>query len=155
LKPEINVGFNAPVVWTTATAYTAGSSTVFNGSGFYRCLITHTSGTFATDLAALKWQLIVNLAAVPLVAASQIAVTPSGNLTTDVQGSLQALDAGKHHGQHILHRHLRMERDFRGELMRQTPDHRERAYAPRGLRRAAASARTVPICSHSRAVGPF
>jgi hypothetical protein len=95
LKAEVPVGFNAPSVWATGTAYTAGSSTVFNGSGFYRCLVTHTSGVFATDLAALKWQLIVNLAAVPLVAANQIAVTPSGSLTTDVQGSLQALDAGK------------------------------------------------------------
>jgi microcystin-dependent protein len=68
---------------------------VFNGSGFYRCLVAHTSGTFATDLAAAKWQLIVNLAAVALVNASQIAVTASGSLTTDVQGSLQALDSGK------------------------------------------------------------
>lgn len=95
LKTEIVLGFNAPSVWLTGTAYTANSSTVFNGSGFYRCLVTHTSGVFATDLAAVKWQLIVNLAGVPLVSASQIAVTPSGSLTTDVQGSLQALDTGK------------------------------------------------------------
>jgi hypothetical protein len=95
LKTEVVLGFNAPSVWVTGTAYTANSSTVFNGSGFYRCLIAHTSGVFATDLAALKWQLIVNLAAVPLVSASQIAVTPSGSLTTDAQTSLQALDTGK------------------------------------------------------------
>jgi hypothetical protein len=95
LKAEVPVGFNAPVAWTTGTAFTAGSSTVFQGSGFYRCLVTHTSGVFATDLAAGKWQLIVNLAAVPLVNASQIAVTPSGSLTSDVQTSLQALDTGK------------------------------------------------------------
>jgi hypothetical protein len=103
LKAEVPVGFNAPVVWTTATAYTAGSSTVFNGSGFYRCLVTHTSGVFATDLAALKWQLIVNMAAIPLVAANQIAVTPSGNLTTNVQTSLQAVDAAK---AAVSHTHL-------------------------------------------------
>jgi hypothetical protein len=95
LKAEVPVGFNAPVAWTTGTAFTAGSSTVFQGSGFYRCLVTHTSGVFATDLAAGKWQLIVNLAAVPLVNASQIAVTPSGVLTSDAQTSLQALDTGK------------------------------------------------------------
>lgn len=95
LKAEVPVGFNAPVAWTTATTYTAGSSTVFQGSGFYRCLVTHTSGVFATDLAAGKWQLIVNLAAVPLVNASQIAVTPSGILTSNAQTSLQALDTGK------------------------------------------------------------
>jgi hypothetical protein len=95
LKTEVPLGFNVPQVWVTGNAYASGSSTVFNGSGYYRCLIMHTSGTFATDLAALKWQLIVNLASVPLVAANQIAVTPSGNLTTDVQGSLQAIDAAK------------------------------------------------------------
>lgn len=95
LRPEIVLGFNAPVVWTTGTAYTKNSSTVFNGSGFYRCLVTHTSGVFATDLVAGKWQLIVNLAGVPLVSATQIAVTPSGSLTTNVQTSLQALDTGK------------------------------------------------------------
>lgn len=95
LKTEVVLGFNAPVVWTTGTAYAANSSIVFNGSGFYRCLVAHTSGVFATDLAAAKWQLIVNLAGVPLVSANQIAVTPSGSLTTDVQTSLQALDTGK------------------------------------------------------------
>lgn len=95
LSAQVVVGFNAPTVWATGVAYAANSSTVFNGSGFYNCLIAHTSGVFATDLAAGKWKLIVNLAAVPLVAANQIAVTPSGSLTTDVQGSLQALDTGK------------------------------------------------------------
>jgi hypothetical protein len=95
LSAQVPLGFNAPVVWSTGTAFAANSSTVFNGSGFYRCLVAHTSGVFATDLAAGLWQLIVNLAAVPLVAANQIAVTPSGSLTTDVQGSLQALDTGK------------------------------------------------------------
>lgn len=57
--------------------------------------MSHTSGTFATDLAAAKWVLIADLTAIPLVAANQIAVTASGMLTTDVQGSLEALDAGK------------------------------------------------------------
>jgi hypothetical protein len=95
LSAQVPVGFNAPVVWTTGTAFTGGSSTVFQGSGFYQCETTHTSGVFATDLANGLWELIVNLAAVPLVAAAQIAVTPSGSLTTNVQTSLQALDSGK------------------------------------------------------------
>jgi hypothetical protein len=38
--------------------------------------------TFATDLAAGKWVLIVDFATIALVAASLIAVTPSGSLTT-------------------------------------------------------------------------
>jgi hypothetical protein len=37
----------------------------------------------------------VDFATIALVAASLIAVTPSGSLTTDVQTSLQALDTGK------------------------------------------------------------
>jgi microcystin-dependent protein len=94
LKPEVTVGFNTPTVWVTGTTY-GPADTSFHGAGFYRCLVSHTSGTFATDLAAGKWELIVDLSALPLVAAQQISVVPSGTLTTDVQGSLQALDAGK------------------------------------------------------------
>lgn len=40
--------------WATATAYVVGDF-VANGSTIYRCLIAHTSDTFATELAALKW----------------------------------------------------------------------------------------------------
>jgi hypothetical protein len=42
LSPQVPVGFNAPVVWTTG-------GTVFQGSRFYQCETTHTSGVFATD----------------------------------------------------------------------------------------------------------
>lgn len=96
LSPAVVSGFASPTVWATGIGYVSSpASVVFQGSGFYVCLISHTSGVFATDLAAGNWQLIVNLASVPLVAASQIAVTPSGSLTTNVQSSLQALDSGK------------------------------------------------------------
>lgn len=95
LSPEIEVGWEAPTVWVTATAYVVGN-TVFNGSGFYRCLVAHTSGTFATDLAALKWELIVNLAALTIVAASQIANTPAGGIAaTTVQAAIDELEAEK------------------------------------------------------------
>ena len=40
--------------WVTATAYNAGNY-VKVGSNIYRCLISHTSGTFATDLANGDW----------------------------------------------------------------------------------------------------
>jgi hypothetical protein len=45
------------VNWATATAYTSNQPASFvqiNGST-YSCAISHTSGTFATDLAAGKW----------------------------------------------------------------------------------------------------
>ena len=40
--------------WLTATAYTPGL-VVSNSGTNYVCLVAHTSGTFATDLAASKW----------------------------------------------------------------------------------------------------
>lgn len=40
--------------WVTATAY-AQLDLVASGSNIYVCLVAHTSGTFATDLAAAKW----------------------------------------------------------------------------------------------------
>ncbi|OSJ33260.1 hypothetical protein BSZ19_16615, partial [Bradyrhizobium japonicum] len=46
--------------WATATAYVVGppASYVSNGGSSYACLVAHTSGTFATDLAAGKWGLV-------------------------------------------------------------------------------------------------
>lgn len=40
--------------WLTATAYVVGDF-VNNGGTIYYCIVAHTSGTFATDLAASKW----------------------------------------------------------------------------------------------------
>lgn len=40
--------------WLTGTAYGLGDLVQFDGSS-YICLIAHTSGTFATDLSALRW----------------------------------------------------------------------------------------------------
>jgi hypothetical protein len=95
LSPALQTAGLAPALpWVTGTAYSVNAS-VTQGSAFYRCLISHTSGTFATDLAAGNWVLIVDFSTIALVAASLIAVTPSGSLTTNVQTSLQALDAGK------------------------------------------------------------
>jgi lambda family phage minor tail protein L len=47
--------FTPTTAWATSTVYAVGA--LVNSSSFsYRCLIAHTSGTFATDLAAGKWQ---------------------------------------------------------------------------------------------------
>lgn len=48
--------------WATATVYTAGSSWVSEGTGTYICAVSHTSGTFATDLASGLWVLIYDAA---------------------------------------------------------------------------------------------
>ena len=48
--------YQAAPVWVTGTAYTVGQY-VTNGTSTYICLVAHTSGTFATDLAAADWVL--------------------------------------------------------------------------------------------------
>jgi len=42
--------------WVTATVYETGDLVREDGSS-YICLISHTSGTFSTDLSALRWEL--------------------------------------------------------------------------------------------------
>ena len=44
--------------WITATAYVVGDVRTVSSLECYRCLVAHTSGTFATDLAASKWVLM-------------------------------------------------------------------------------------------------
>jgi hypothetical protein len=50
-------GWNIKGAWVTATAYSLKDYTVNAGNG-YVCVVAHTSGTFATDLAAGKWALV-------------------------------------------------------------------------------------------------
>jgi hypothetical protein len=45
--------------WLTATSY-AKRDMVKTAGNVYICLVAHTSGTFATDLTALKWELMVS-----------------------------------------------------------------------------------------------
>ncbi len=59
LAVGVSLGFEPPSAWLTATAYVA-RDTVFQGAGFYQCLVSHTSGTFATDMAAGKWELLAD-----------------------------------------------------------------------------------------------
>jgi hypothetical protein len=95
LSPSLQTaGLTPALPWITGKSYAVNAS-VTHGSAFYRCLVAHTASDFATDLSASKWVLIVDFATIALVAASMIAVTPSGSLTSDVQTSLQALDTGK------------------------------------------------------------
>lgn len=44
-----------PSAWVTSTAYVVGDFVLQSGTNYY-CLEAHTSGTFATDLAANKWR---------------------------------------------------------------------------------------------------
>jgi hypothetical protein len=51
---------NPVAAWVTATSYAVGppADYVSQGGSSYQCLVAHTSGTFATDLAAGKWGLV-------------------------------------------------------------------------------------------------
>ena len=53
--------------WATSTAYTLRDVVVDGAAGantdnLYICIVAHTSGTWSTDLAAAKWELMVNVA---------------------------------------------------------------------------------------------
>lgn len=50
-------GWTPKGAWTTATAY-AVKDMADDGGNTYVCIVAHTSGTFATDLAAGKWALL-------------------------------------------------------------------------------------------------
>lgn len=61
LKDDVDLGINPVGDWTTATAY-GENDAVWKDQILYRCLIAHTSGVFATDLAASKWEALLNFA---------------------------------------------------------------------------------------------
>ena len=54
LTSGVTIGFNTRGDWVTATAYEI-ADVVWESNILYRCVEEHTSGTFATDLAAEKW----------------------------------------------------------------------------------------------------
>lgn len=53
-KGSVTLTATAPA-WATAKYYTIGNS-IDNGPNIYVCIVAHTSGTFANDLAAGYWQ---------------------------------------------------------------------------------------------------
>lgn len=59
LGSDILTGLPAPRPWVTATAY-AVNDTVTQANALYIADVAHTSGVFATDLAAGKWVVVAN-----------------------------------------------------------------------------------------------
>jgi hypothetical protein len=75
-------------VWTTATAYAAAdvvyvqlADDATNGGRTYYCNTAHTSGTFATDLAAGNWQLVAQRGADGATGAGTGDLLASNNLS--------------------------------------------------------------------------
>lgn len=96
LDTTVVVGFNSPTPWVTAHAYAATADSVFNGAKLYRCAVAHTSGTFATDLAAGKWTLLADFST-SFGSAVNITFTPaqglaSANVQAAIEESKVALD---------------------------------------------------------------
>ena len=87
--------------WVTTTAYEQGD-VVLQGGIVYVCMTDHTSGTFATDLAAGKWgQVTAN------ATAATTSFAPTSTLAaTTVQGAIVELDAEVRPSQAILNREL-------------------------------------------------
>lgn len=73
--------------WVTATAYAVGNVVVRNGI-VYLCMQAHTSGTFATDLAAEKWGPLTFVQT-----ATDTTFSPTTTLdSTNVQAAIAELD---------------------------------------------------------------
>lgn len=78
--------------WVTATVY-ALKDVATQGGVTYICAIEHTSGTFATDLAADKW---VALNSGTTIAAANVTSTPSGDvIATNVDAAIAELASEK------------------------------------------------------------
>ncbi len=76
--------------WVTATSY-AVNDVVTESDATYICATAHTSGVFATDLAADKWVML--MFAPSALAASGVSSTPAGSLAaSNVQDALDELD---------------------------------------------------------------
>ncbi len=76
--------------WQTGVAYLPGR-VVTNSATAYLCVVAHTSGTFATDLAAVRW---VAIAPVVFSApAASVDYSPSGAMSaTNVQAAIDEIN---------------------------------------------------------------
>lgn len=92
LKTELSFGFNAATDWATATDYALRDS-VWEAEALYYCTEAHTSGTFADDLAAGKWSLIMDLE--PYITAAQDAQTGAETAETGAVSAKNAAEAAQ------------------------------------------------------------
>ena len=73
--------------WVTATAFAKRDIVkLSSNSNVYICIVAHTSGTFSTDLAAGKWDLVIDAAAAAAsAAAAQAAQTAAETAETNAE----------------------------------------------------------------------
>jgi len=65
------LGITFREAWATSTVYNVNDVVVTGGSA-YICIVDHTSGTFATDLADANWYLMVEAGAIPTLVKADI-----------------------------------------------------------------------------------
>lgn len=80
----------AAAEWITATAYVVGppASVVTNNGSTYVCIEAHTSGTFATDLAAAKWLVLAQAGSGDVSTNTATSVIDEALLFADTSGKL-------------------------------------------------------------------
>ncbi len=68
LGSELTMGLRSVRTWATATAFVVNDAAWY-GAALYRCIASHTSSVFATDLELEKWELVLDISAIatPLV----------------------------------------------------------------------------------------
>jgi hypothetical protein len=93
LADSLALGFEPPSAWSTAVAYIE-RDTVFEDGGFYKCLISHTSGAFTTDLAAEKWELIADFTSATADAEAAQAAAEAAQAAAASSASAASTSAG-------------------------------------------------------------
>lgn len=100
LAPDVAVGFNKPTPWAQSTSY-GTSDTVFFNAQFFGCITSHISGAV---FDSTKWKLIADFSGIAIAAASNVAFTPTGNVSANtVQAAIAEVDAEK---ALLVHTHL-------------------------------------------------
>lgn len=94
LSPELALGFDAPSPWETGVQYIEDISSVFEGTAFYLCQITHVSTVFADDLAAGKWAMLADFADVAGDAAESAAEAAASAVAAAGSAAASAASAG-------------------------------------------------------------
>ena len=92
LDESVDLAFSEPTVWATSTAYAVGDC-VFESYKFYICETAHTSGTFATDLAAVKWGEIADFTDVFEDASDYADAAAASAVTATTQASAASVSA--------------------------------------------------------------
>lgn len=102
LASSLSIGVDPPENWTAFSSYTERQSVTY-ATGWYVCIETHiASNDFAADLAADKWQLILDFEGLVITEAEQWANTPedtlvpSGDLVDDYSALHWAAKASGH-----------------------------------------------------------